>query len=396
MIAKLQPILIVGVVAILAVSCSKTNSKPPAAPPHDTTGQTTPGGPGGPKTTDVYVCGSDSGNAVYWKNGQEVRLSFNGAGEARSIFVHDTDVYVAGSINNAAISWKNGKATVYEVNYQGVPSTNTYLAPGIFYADSTYYVAIDQHVATNYIIKEDFYEVTQPSGASEQKNVYDLGMGPTLNSIFVSGTDVYLAGAGLQSTGENAGTSVMFEFASYYKNGNEHFLPQDQSLISPGMDYVIGQATGIAVSGNDVYTCGWGAAIGRNDFLAGNDAAAVPIYWKNDSVVVLQGNYAGFGITGKANSICLQGSDVYISGYAFFNDNFYNAAYWKNGTITALGDQSSSGNSIGVSPAGDVYVAGDKIDNNNNNTAVLWKNGAATQLGTAGNSAADAVFVYTH
>jgi hypothetical protein len=388
---SLQPILIVGIFTVLTVSCSKKAVMPPAGPPTDTTAPTTPGGRGSTKTTDVYVCGVDNGKPVYWKNGQEVTLPAGSPGEARSICVHDTDVYVAGSIGNAAVSWKNGKATLYEVNYQGVPSSDTYVASGIFFADSTYYAAVDQQVMDNYVVKEDFYEVTQSSGASEQKNVYDLLMGPTLNSIFVSGTDVYLAGAGLQSTGEGASSSIVYEFASYYKNGNEHFLPQAPNL-SPVLDFVYGQATGIAVSGNEVYVSGWGLPGARNSYI--NDNAPYPIYWKNDSVVVLQGS--GVGISGKATSICLQGSDVYISGYANMNDEFDNAIYWKNGTMTVLGDQSSLGKSIGVSPAGDVYVAGDQIDNNYNYTAVVWKNGAATSLGTAGNSAADGVFVYTH
>jgi hypothetical protein len=63
--------------------------------------------------TDVYIAGVDNGNAVYWKNGTEVKLE---AGAANAITVSGTDVYVTGyaysssSITTAAF-WKNGART---------------------------------------------------------------------------------------------------------------------------------------------------------------------------------------------------------------------------------------------------------------------------------------------
>jgi FKBP-type peptidyl-prolyl cis-trans isomerase len=58
--------------------------------------------------------------AVYWKNGQEIRLT-NGQYDAdtRSITVFDGAVYVAGVHNYKAVYWKNGREVVLTKNDQG-------------------------------------------------------------------------------------------------------------------------------------------------------------------------------------------------------------------------------------------------------------------------------------
>ncbi len=60
---------------------------------------------------DVYVTGTDGGNAKYWKNGVVTNLS-NVLSQAYSIFVLGNDVYIGGSenINNTVVPkyWKNG------------------------------------------------------------------------------------------------------------------------------------------------------------------------------------------------------------------------------------------------------------------------------------------------
>jgi hypothetical protein len=388
----LPPVLIAGIVLMMMVSCSKTGSKPPAAPPSDTTGTGTPGGGTTPKTTDVYVCGSDNGKPCYWKNGTEV--IFRGdSGAALSIVVNDTDVYVCGYVNYGPIYWKNGvSVSLQQRNSGGAPTPGYWFATGIAFADSNIYVAVDQRVESPTDVKFDYYAVVNPSGASTEIGATDGLNGATINSIFVSGTDIYSAGSGLQRTGTQNGAALVGVFASYYLNGNEHFLSATPNL-SPVEDYVAGAAAGIAVSGSDVYVVGAQAPGLYN--TEGNANYPYPIYWKNNVGQALPGPNGG--VSGAASSIVLSGSDVYISGSADMNDAFDEAVYWKNGVMTICGSGASLGQSIGVSPSGDVYVAGYQYETGSNNTsAVVWKNGGATMLGTANASMANGVFVYTH
>ena len=63
------------------------------------------------KGNDVYVCATDSGDAVYWKNGVGVILDTDrGDGPiiASAIAIAGNDIYVVGSYRGDAVYWKNG------------------------------------------------------------------------------------------------------------------------------------------------------------------------------------------------------------------------------------------------------------------------------------------------
>ncbi len=116
-----------------------------------------------------------------------------------------------------------------------------------------------------------------------------------VNSMFVSGNDVYLAGSG---------TVLMPDFrhvAMYWKNGATIILPD------AGGD----NASSIFVSGNDVY-------------IAGNGGTS---YWKNGNSVVLDSTIGSY-----ASSIYVSGNDVYVAG-TVYNGAHEIAEYLK----TAIG-----------------------------------------------------------
>lgn len=383
------------VIIVLLISCGKTASKPPAGNPGDSTGTTTPGGgTTTAKTTDIYVCGADNGKPCYWKNDTEFLLPITGStqGLGLSIVVHGTDVYVAGYAigvdGYSPVYWKNGTATgLYPRTTAGVPDGNAYVAESIAFADTNVYVAVNQTVLNRAAGKTAFYLKIGPSGSNTSYAVSDELGSPDIASIFVSGTDVYCAGSGLKGTGYVNSVPEQDIFASYFKNGGENFLPTSSGLL-PVEDYVRGEASGIAVSGSDVYVTGW-----QQTNYIGADAAGNTTYctlWKNGVPQILpwtNGGPAG----GYPTSIFLADTNVYISG--FVNDE---AVYWKNGVITICDNSSGSGStssaeSIGVAPNGDVYVAG-----NDGPTAAIWKNGTRQLLGTNANSQAAGVFVYTH
>ncbi len=395
MSANLQSALIAGII-LLIVSCHKTSDKPPARNPGDSTGTTAPGsGTTSAKTTDIYVCGSDNGKPCYWKNDTEVVLPITGAtqGGGLSMVVHGTDVYVAGYAIGAngycsPVYWKNGTPTgLYPRTTAGVPAGGAYLCPSITFADSNVYVAIDQRVDFTIDAKSDSYEKIQPSGVTTQYGVSDLLNGATINSIFVSGADVYCAGSGYQGVGIENNLNVIYPFASYFQNGAETFLPPAQDLYAVE-DYVYGQATGIAVSGSDIYVVGWQAPGWNND--GSNDSYSTSVLWKNNVPQKLKWT-GGYDAGGSPTSILVADTNVYISG-TVTNE----AVYWKNGVITICDNSNSTGStssaaSVGAAPNGDVYVAG-----NDGTTGALWKNGTRQLLGTPGNSIASGVFVYTH
>ncbi len=63
---------------------------------------------------DLYVCATDSGDAVYWKNGARIVLEKFPGGEAAvasAIAVTGNSIYVVGSSRGDAVYWKDGVKT---------------------------------------------------------------------------------------------------------------------------------------------------------------------------------------------------------------------------------------------------------------------------------------------
>lgn len=97
-------------------------------------------------------------------------------------------------------------------------------------------------------------------------------------------------------------------------------------------------------------------------------------------MIELTNSSVGFVTT----SICVSGSDVYVTGYV--NASGTNvAAYWKNNVAVPLSAKNSDANSIFIFGK-DIYVAGYET-NNGQNIATYWKNGVATHIGSASGSA---------
>ena len=178
------------------------------------------------------------------------------------------------------------------------------------------------------------------------------------NQILVSGNDVYITGSSL--TSNNTATAA----AVYWKNGNLINLTQNIPNI------VAAFTKGVAVSGSDVYVCGY-LYSGYNDSL---DA----VYWKNGQVNYLPNGY-------MAKCIAVSGSDVYVGGTSLHNGD----VYWKNGVMQSLGNNAWV-NAITVSGA-DVYIGGFTVSGPDQ--GVYWKNGqVVAQL--PGCNAATGIAVY--
>lgn len=207
----------------------------------------------------------------------------------------------------------------------------------------------------------------------------------------------FTGGAGIYTCGQDVnGSEINIEGknAKMFKNGNAFNLTDNPTSFS--------YAQSIIINGNDVYVAGsnnWIAKVWKNGikvdleggetsevtdmFVVGNDVYVsgnaskdlpppsgvqrVPIYWKNGVAISLLNN----NHYGKANSIFVSGTDVYVSGYE--NNT---ATIWKNGIPIKLSDGSQSASVIDVVVvANDIYAIG--FDNN---MAKFWKNGVAINL----------------
>ncbi len=273
-------------------------------------------------------------------------------------------VYVAGNGANSALYWENGIAIVLPKQ-----SPNNYsTASSIFVSDTDVYVAgseytgnINTGVAINAVYWKNGTEIMLTNLPNAQRAF--------ANSIFVSGGDVYVAGYEL--TSDSVGIAV------YWKNGDlVNLTPITPPYPTPPVppvntigsyhlfDYA--EAFSIYVSGNDVYVSGY-------------DQFFKAAYWKNGVKTQLSDEYQ----ISNANSIFVSGNDVYTAGW--LNDS---AVYWKNTTINYLQDpMPAQAYSVYVSGT-DVYVAGGQ-----DGFAQYWKNGTITNLQSGDASWANSIFV---
>ncbi len=168
-----------------------------------------------------------------------------------------------------------------------------------------------------------------------------LSSGPSnANSVFVSGSDVYVAGYD-RST---------WNVATIWKNGVA--IPLS---TTPGD----ADAAAVYVSGTDVYAAGYENSGGKK----------VAKFWKNGVATPLtNGSFDAY-----AESIYIEGTNVYVVGHET-NGSYYVAKIWKNGVATVLSNGLSDAFAMSVFVSGaDVYVAG-YVRNAGKHIATLWKN----------------------
>jgi hypothetical protein len=198
----------------------------------------------------------------------------------------------------------------------------------------------------------DVYEAMEEGGAIVVKKNggahHSLGMGrlkASLNSLWVSGGDVYAAGCDIRS-----GQGV----AAVWKNGKVHWSLTDKSKGDADVWSLWG-------SGGDVYAMGW-------ERMEGRDVATV---WKNGKVL---SRLTEAKLDTSASSLCVSGDDVYVGGYG--NDAEEGsgslATVWKNGESYQKlffpdGSRAQVVHSICVH-GGDVYAG-------TGGSPTVWKNG---------------------
>ena len=266
------------------------------------------------------------------------------------------DVYVAGSIGNAAVIWKNGLPTYLTTG------TNPAAANSVFVSGTDVYVGGYERSGFGDIAKVWKNGVATNLGGGLYPN--GSSFDARANSVFVSGTDVYVAG--------------------YAANGAVIWKNAVMTTLAGGSTQNYANAFSVFVSSTDVYVAGAAQVPFPNDQAA--------ILWKNS----LTNNLTTNGSTlASASSVYLSGTDVYVAGKESLQGTT-KAKVWKNGVGTTLSNVFSAANSVFVSGT-DVYVAGkDRVLVNPGNMPdipTLWKNGVSTNLSNVVGEA-KSVFVF--
>jgi hypothetical protein len=178
----------------------------------------------------------------------------------------------------------------------------------------------------------------------------------SVRSLVVTSSDVY---AGV------SGIVVFIGFADYYKNGAV------VELTSP-----YGGPTGMSslvVSGSDVYVGGEvSASTWTGPWSAG--------YWKSGTWVGFTNPYGSYNA--YVNSLAVSGFDVYAGGYTYNSPDTWVAGYWKSGAWVGLtnpyGSYKAQVTSLVVSGF-DVYAGGYSAGSSFD-YAGYWKNGTWVEL----------------
>jgi hypothetical protein len=304
----------------------------------------------------------------------------------------EVDIYVAGSLDNHTDNtyiptlWKNGVAQSLPADYNQV------------WAKSVYVAGSDVYVA----------------GAGDKARLWKNGMAQTLTdassapamSVFVSGTDVYVAGgnkvwkngvAQNLTDGSFGGASAMSVFVSgtdvyvagAVADGATYQIVDDDGTVYTYRKNVAklwknGQAR--ALTDGTKEAVAWSVcASGSDVYVAGGEGGRARL-WKNGVAQILDGFTDASSRHDAAQSVYVSGSDVYVAG-SEGNIDISNAKLWKNGVAQNLtsGRNWDFATSVYVSRS-DVYVVGSGI-----NGVKLWKNGVVQNL--TGISEAFSVFV---
>jgi hypothetical protein len=175
------------------------------------------------------------------------------------------------------------------------------------------------------------------------------------NTYWINDYPHVLPYANIQSTSAIAVSgSVVYVVATIDTSHAVYFRNDSLIDLTPGIYTALDDAaaaTGIAISGSDIY-------------ISGNlhDSA---VYWKNGDVNYLPGGYT-------TTCIAVSGTNVFVAGYSETNQ----PVYWANGVLHVLQPQFAEVNCIAASGS-DVYVGGATggVDN-----ALYWKNGVAVPL----------------
>jgi hypothetical protein len=243
-----------------------------------------------------------------------------------------TTIYIVGSNGKNPVLWKNGSMQILSSTGGSASQVQVY--------NNTIYIGGISGQSTS-----GLFNPGGPGGESVYwingiQNIISLSLNPGYTSFAISGNHFYYTNR-----------------YNLYENGSVISLP--------------GKSTGYI-------TCV--LAVGSDIYVAGSDSVGDAVYWKNQTMHVVEQGYYPTHSSGSDPSVyCLfvSGTDVYMGGINAGDS----ATYWKNGlAIQVFGSDAANYlaniNSLFVS-GGDLYFTGNLIvpANGGTNAPAYWKNG---------------------
>lgn len=204
----------------------------------------------------------------------------------------------------------------------------------------------------------------EESTAAYWKNgtYFDLSdvTGAQATGIVVSGTNVYVSGEIPLNFGQTAFKAV------YWLNGTE------VDLSYPGIPNYSSGASDIAINGSDIYVVGSVTNLDNDKTIA--------VIWKNGVPTSLAYN----NYYSAANRIVIHNNTVYVTGVSsLFATSSYTGTYWINNVphLVRTGTGYSEANGIAFDPSGNFYISGYI-----GNSGAYWVNGIYQYLLSSPNS----------
>lgn len=194
-------------------------------------------------TDDVYVAGKDGLKSVLWKNGVATVLSSDLSSSAYSVFVSGTDVYVAGFDHGFAVVWKNGVAVKLANGPNFSRAYSVYVSGNDVYAAGYEFLEGNKTVATLW-----------KNGVATRLS--DGTKNAVAKAVFVNGTDVYVSSeenvnpqdGNLPGDQGMGAASLSKSVIKIWKNGIADNL-------TDGTKQAIGNS--LFVSGSNIYVAGY-------------------------------------------------------------------------------------------------------------------------------------------
>ena len=300
-----------------------------------------------------------------------------------SLYTTDIETLTATVIPaNVAVQWTTSNPQVAIVNSEGeVKATGAGTAVLTALAGDKQAVC-DVTVTISVFVAGSYENYPQCNGIlwknGTRYDMKDKHSRDNYKSVFVYGGDIYVAGERTLGSGSSQ--------PALWKNGVVQPLEMDTR----------GVANGVFVSDGNVYVAG------RVIFLrtgTTNSYYYRAALWTNGKLQMLTDNTFD---NPYANSVFVQGKDVYVAGLTTGTIDYktvYMPAIWINGQLMKLVENEGSARSITVSD-GDVYVAGTVVNGTlsgsglSKHVAAVWKNDELKLLNPDEQSFAHSVCVY--
>jgi hypothetical protein len=262
---------------------------------------------------------------------------------------------------NKELQWTNSDPTIAGMAAAGAAAAVTPVAPGtttITVASASNPDKKAECVVTVLPVKPDNHDVYVAGYFGVYRNGAKDTRFPDYSSDYDMMEDVFVDDAGdVHAAGvyDNYWGTGNYE-AAYYRNGARTIL----EMSYEGYNYET-VASAIFVDGTDVYIAGY------EWFDDGSDLGDVaPRLWKNGSQQYLESNEEdGWGEWCFADSVRVHNGDVYVGGFTDIVDGYDRAVIWKNGVEHIIMGQEYIGGwevdgwqiqDFGVAPNGILYV----------------------------------------